>query len=478
MMTASIAMTFILTALWQSALIAAISWAAIRAFSIHDAASRTSMWSMAFFLATITPFVIFVPSVETAIDETAVQAYFTGLPAPAAVAASGNISNELDVFDLWRFVAPTIIIVWILGAFWRLGLLVRDITAMTRLRNESVLLAGDPFDLSNNVDLYLNMTLSSPLATGVFRPAIILPTDLYERGGQTLQGALAHERAHIVRGDLVANFVEVLVLSLFWWNPALLLVRREISTSREMACDDLAVGRTESTRSYASALIACAESAATRAAPLRASMLSATGSASELTRRIERMTDNNYMPQRRTTLLRSLLTFTAIAAATAGAAVAAPRVSAKAIVDLSPYEQAAPRSKAEALGRDLVVAVLEQNIIEAEQLLAKGADINAVLERDGTPLIAAVNDDNYEIVSWLLESGADINAYAVYDETALISAVRNSTYDMVSLLIDRGANINLLAKTETGVVRSPLGEARRLKRWDVERLLVGAGAAQ
>ena len=144
----------------------------------------------------------------------------------------------------------------------------------------------------------------------------------------------------------------------------------------------------------------------------------------------------------------------------------------------SPYAQAAPRSDAERLGRELVKAVIDDNQSRAEQLLAGGADINAVLEGDGTPLIAAVNEDCINFARWLIAEGADVDAYARYDETALISAVRNSDTNMVRLLITYGADVNLSAKTETGEVRSPLGEARKRGHREIAQLLTNSGAVQ
>ena len=482
-MITSAAYAFFLTAVWQGVLIGATAFAAIRIFRIDDASSRANIWSMAFFTVAILPFAIFLPGagIELAPPIDATEKEFLTLAAPTAY-ESGYFSTDASqhVIGYNDLIAPALLLFWIAGAIWRGIGFARDAVNIKKLRRESVRLSGSKFGLPENADIRLHASLSSPIAAGLFRPSIILPAAMFEESGDALRGAVAHELAHVERGDLVTNCAEAAVLCLFWWNPSLHLIRNAIAENREMACDDRAVIQTENAGEYASALVSCAERAMTPSltAHTLATSLGVAGGHSGLGRRIARLADCNYLPQKRTARSRLLLAGAAITAVTTCAAAAAPRVDVESFAAASPFAQAAPRSNSERLGRELVEAVIDDDIDRAEILLADGANINAVLEGDGTPLIAAVNNDCFGFASWLIANGANIDAYARYDETALISAVRNSDANMVRLLITAGADVNLSAKTETGEVRSPLGEARKRNHLEIAQLLINSGALQ
>ncbi|MDP9414225.1 MAG: M56 family metallopeptidase [Pseudomonadota bacterium] len=80
--------------------------------------------------------------------------------------------------------------------------------------------------------------VEGPLAFGIFRRFIAVPREfaqLYSAGERSL--ALAHERAHHARGDLVANWVSLAVLAAHWWNPVAWFAIRAFREDQEMAAD-------------------------------------------------------------------------------------------------------------------------------------------------------------------------------------------------------------------------------------------------
>src|SRR3546814_3823360 len=61
---------------------------------------------------------------------------------------------------------------------------------------------------------------TGPLAFGVLRKYIAFPRDFAERYDEDERDlALAHERGHHARGDLIANWAALLVLAVHWFNP-------------------------------------------------------------------------------------------------------------------------------------------------------------------------------------------------------------------------------------------------------------------
>ena len=100
---------------------------------------------------------------------------------------------------------------------------------------------------------------------------------------------LAHEVAHLVRGDLWTNWLLLTARTLHWFNPVAWWTIREMQAECEAACDELAVAALgEPDRSaYASTLIDLAASVAPSGmAPAMIGMFSSTR---RLTARIERL---------------------------------------------------------------------------------------------------------------------------------------------------------------------------------------------
>jgi hypothetical protein len=86
--------------------------------------------------------------------------------------------------------------------------------------------------------------LESPLVTGFFRRAVLLPAGSLERlGADELEMTLAHEMAHIARGDLWLGLVPALARRVFFFHPAAWIAEREFAISREAACDEIVLRR-------------------------------------------------------------------------------------------------------------------------------------------------------------------------------------------------------------------------------------------
>ena len=98
----------------------------------------------------------------------------------------------------------------------------------------------------------------SPLLMGAVRPVLVLPPGITDQG--RLWDVLRHELTHARRHDLLYKWLAAAVTSLHWFNPAMVLVRREIARCCELACDE-AVTRTmapNQRRHYGETLLALA----------------------------------------------------------------------------------------------------------------------------------------------------------------------------------------------------------------------------
>ena len=87
----------------------------------------------------------------------------------------------------------------------------------------------------------------------------------------------------------------------------------------------------------------------------------------------------------------------------------------------------------------------EDNIDEVQQLIADGANVNAVTSYGRTPLMSATAYGYINIVRFLLENGADINTKDTHNGwTALMfsAGFENEEFEIAQMLIENGADVN------------------------------------
>ncbi len=91
----------------------------------------------------------------------------------------------------------------------------------------------------------------------------------------------------------------------------------------------------------------------------------------------------------------------------------------------------------------LTEAALKGDLKQVQDLLAKGADVNAKDKRGDTAFLRAVYGDHLETVNLLLDNGADINATGWYGKTAIWLTACWGRRRMAELLKQRGAILTL-----------------------------------
>lgn len=85
------------------------------------------------------------------------------------------------------------------------------------------------------IDGYRIKHLHSPFGLGVFHKIIVLPDEAYS--DEQLQYILLHEYTHFLHHDtLLKTLVEIFCI-VFWWNPAVYLLRRDLEQIVELRCD-------------------------------------------------------------------------------------------------------------------------------------------------------------------------------------------------------------------------------------------------
>ena len=94
--------------------------------------------------------------------------------------------------------------------------------------------------LGGGAELLLSPEAETPMLLGLLKPKIVLPAAV---SGERLEHILLHELTHLRRRDLYYKWLAAFVTSVHWFNPFMPLVRREIASACELACDEAVIRR-------------------------------------------------------------------------------------------------------------------------------------------------------------------------------------------------------------------------------------------
>jgi len=309
-----------------------------------------------------------------------------------------------------------------------------------------------------------NAEAAGPAVVGIVNPRIVLPSDFEQRYTPAERDlVIAHERAHIEAFDAQINAAAALAQCLNWFNPLFHVARAALRVDQELACDARVMARHGSAkRVYAEAMLKT--QLAAQAVPLGCQWPPI--GAQPLKERI------TMLSRPRPTSLRIALGATLCAVATFTAGTLAWATQEPRVVHISAQEREPTTVAERTLGRSLVQALQEGQMIEARELIEAGADVNYHLRGDGTPLVIAARFGSRDMVQYLIEHGADVNQPAPGDGNPLIMASMFGHLDVARLLVERGANVNGVVEGD----ETPLINAARSNRLDVARFLIANGA--
>ena len=132
--------------------------------------------------------------------------------------------------------------------------------------------------------------------TKLLVPGRLVNADAFGADLLGLRAILAHELAHLRRGDHWVRRLDFFAGLIWWWNPVYWLTRERLCTEAELACDEWAIRTVPDGRvSYAEALLDVCRTLSTTGSPAPA--LGVTGAGRFLERRVK-MILQNHAPSR------------------------------------------------------------------------------------------------------------------------------------------------------------------------------------
>lgn len=181
---------------------------------------------------------------------------------PAAIAAQAQPAQISSAAAAGGSAAPAQSWLSILAWVWLAGaaaLLLYTMVSTLRLRHrvrEAVRLRGN---------IYQSERIDSPFVLGTIRPRIYLP---YRMDSRDRQHVIAHEQAHLRRGDHLWKPLGFLLLTIHWFNPVMWLSYVLLCRDIELACDEAVIKElgNEQRADYMQALVTCSANLRTLAA--------------------------------------------------------------------------------------------------------------------------------------------------------------------------------------------------------------------
>jgi beta-lactamase regulating signal transducer with metallopeptidase domain len=333
---------------WKSAAIAGGALLLAAMLRSRAAADRGAVLKVAVALLLALPAIaLFAPAleVETAAPSPApALAAAPAVPAPlaaAAVAPAPSVAAEPSAGGNWDDPSLLFFLLYLGGVLMIGGRLLAGLWTLRRwTRGAAEVEAPSWQDAlaragghSLGIRLLACDEASSPLSWGLRRPVILLDRDTL-RSPEEADAILAHEVAHVARRDWPSLILSRLAVALFWFNPLVWRLDREVAQQAEEAADSDAAAKVEPAR-YAQTLLDWARLSGGSALPANAIAAGEPG----LSRRVKAILDGRVS--------RRSGSFWAVAAMLGCAAFAAP-VAALDFVEAAPEAPAAPSAPAAA----------------------------------------------------------------------------------------------------------------------------------
>ena len=173
-----------------------------------------------------------IPAVDAGVNGYLDAHYFEGMTVP---------------FDYGRTVMTILTVIWLVGVVLLLAYTAFGYCRLRRKVNTAVLFRDN---------IYQSEYVESPFLLGIIKPRIYLPFDM---GEEEQAYVLAHEMAHIRRGDHWWKPLGFLLLAVYWFNPLMWLAYALLCRDIELACDERVIRRLEREQraDYSETLLTC-----------------------------------------------------------------------------------------------------------------------------------------------------------------------------------------------------------------------------
>jgi len=269
-----LAMPILVSAALKSTFVLGAAWLIALALGRRSAAARHLVWTAAAAALLALPLLsVALPSLRLGpgggllpanlglvfqVTGTAREGAAPQAPASPGTTAHGA-SRPASPVD-WK---GWLLLIWAAGVALSMTQMLTACAALRRVRGRAVpspdrqrtRALAEALGIRHEVEVLETAPGGMPMAFGLLRPAIFMPSDAEAWGEDRRQMVLLHELAHVRRGDVATHLMARLALSLYWWNPLAWAAWREFLKERERAADDLVLTSGAAATEYAGHLL-------------------------------------------------------------------------------------------------------------------------------------------------------------------------------------------------------------------------------
>jgi beta-lactamase regulating signal transducer with metallopeptidase domain len=250
----------------QAFLLLGLAWVGLKFDRSRSATTRYRIWLIALLAVAALPL----------LGALSQRLRLPAPPAPFPVGDIGVIAIPVGVppasrpaFSWPSLIWPALFVLWAAGAMisllrlgnscWKLHL-IRSRARAVSLKDLDCSYADLLHSDAAGVSIALSDGVQSPGLAGLFRPLILLPTDIVSWTSREERTAiLRHEFAHFKRRDHIVSRFQSALKALLFFHPLLRYADRQLNLEREIACDDRVLDLGAEPRTYAEAILKAAE---------------------------------------------------------------------------------------------------------------------------------------------------------------------------------------------------------------------------
>ena len=148
-------------------------------------------------------------------------------------------TQDIEIFDF-------LIAIWLLGIFIQLAVFIKQYWAFHKklsvlptqeMRQLNEIMRSIQGEKRRHISIQVMCCphVSSPCSFGVLKKRILLPSRDYSE--EELYYILLHEYIHFQNHDLILKMMIYIFSCVFWWNPIVYLLKRDMGQVLEIKCD-------------------------------------------------------------------------------------------------------------------------------------------------------------------------------------------------------------------------------------------------
>ena len=232
----------------------------------RSAAERHAMWAAVIAIAAALPILTWLlPTWSPAWAQRAAETWPAAFDTGSAVANAGDIVVRATGIEPGHStVMAALPFVWAAGTLVSLLALAMQARLLKRLTSSASVAPARHTAIANRVADALGLNtprllcsdgIRIPLAWGIRRARILMPSASQDWPDERVWAVCAHELAHISRGDWITHLLAEIACRVYWFNPLFWTARNRLGRESERAADDVVIGLGASGAEYASHLI-------------------------------------------------------------------------------------------------------------------------------------------------------------------------------------------------------------------------------